>query len=153
MTGGQLVEFIFYGVLVGGGVGAVSETWGDLQRAAGASERLMELLHEVPAIAAPAHPLRLPEKSGGAVTFDNVTFRYPTRPDFEALNGFSLDVSRRARRWRWSVRPAPANPPCSSFCCASSRRRTARSPSTAWTSPTSIRPICAATSRWWRRSR
>jgi len=94
ITGGQLVEFIFYGVLVGGGVGSLSEVWGDLQRAAGASERLMELLHEVPAIAAPAHPLQLPEKSGGAVRFENVTFRYPTRPDFKALNDFSLDVAR-----------------------------------------------------------
>jgi ATP-binding cassette, subfamily B, bacterial len=93
ITGGQLVEFIFYGVLVGGGVGSLSEVWGDLQRAAGASERLMELLHEVPAIRAPAQPLSLPEKSGGAVKFENVTFRYPTRPDFKALNNFSLDVA------------------------------------------------------------
>jgi len=91
-TGGVLVAFIFYGVLVGGGVGSLSEVWGDLQRAAGASERLMELLHEVPAIRAPAQPLSLPAKPGGAVRFDNVTFHYPTRPDFKALNGFSLDV-------------------------------------------------------------
>ena len=54
ITGGDLVAFIFYGVLVGGGVGSLSEVWGDLQRAAGATERLMELLHEVPAIRAPA---------------------------------------------------------------------------------------------------
>jgi len=92
ISGGQLVEFIFYGFLVGGGVGSLSEVWGDLQRASGASERLMELLHEVPAIRPPAHPLTLPEKSGGAVSFENVTFRYPTRPDFKALNNFSLDV-------------------------------------------------------------
>ncbi|HWX88678.1 MAG TPA: ATP-binding cassette domain-containing protein, partial [Rhizomicrobium sp.] len=89
-----LVAFIFYGALVGGGVGSLSEVWGDLQRAAGATERLMELLHEVPVIRAPARPLLLPEKSGGAVRFENVTFRYPTRPDFKALNGFSLDVAR-----------------------------------------------------------
>jgi ATP-binding cassette subfamily B protein len=93
ISGGQLVAFIFYGVLVGGGVGSLSEVWGDLQRAAGATERLMELLHETSAIAAPAQPLALPEKPGGAVRFDNVTFRYPTRPDFKALNGFSLDVA------------------------------------------------------------
>jgi ATP-binding cassette subfamily B protein len=92
ITGGQLVEFIFYGVLVGGGVGSLSEVWGDLQRAAGASERLMELLHEVPVIRSPANPLSLPRPAGGAVKFDDVTFRYPTRPDFKALNGFSLDV-------------------------------------------------------------
>jgi len=91
-TGGDLVAFIFYGVLVGGGVGSLSEVWGDLQRAAGASERLMELLHEVPAIRAPAQPLSLPATPGGAVRFDNVTFHYPSRPDFKALNGFSLNV-------------------------------------------------------------
>jgi len=93
LSGGELVAFIFYGVLVGGGVGSLSEVWGDLQRAAGATERLMELLHEVPAIRAPQSALALPAESGGAVSFDNVTFRYPTRPEFKALNGFSLDVA------------------------------------------------------------
>ncbi len=93
LTGGDLVAFIIYGFLTGGGVGALSETWGDLQRAAGASERLMELLHEVPAIRQPAKPLSLPAKPGGAVRFENVTFQYPARPDFKALNDFSLDVA------------------------------------------------------------
>ncbi len=93
MTGGALLKFILYGGLVAGGVGALSETWGDLQRAAGACERLMELLHEVPAIRPPARPRALPQKSGGAVRFETVTFRYPTRPDFKALNNFSLDVA------------------------------------------------------------
>jgi ATP-binding cassette subfamily B protein len=74
-------------------VGSLSEVWGDLQRAAGATDRLMELLHEVPVIRAPAHPLMLPARPSGAVRFDNVTFRYPTRPDFKALNNFSLDVA------------------------------------------------------------
>jgi ATP-binding cassette subfamily B protein len=91
-TGGDLVAFIFFGVLVGGGVGSLSEVWGDLQRAAGATERLMELLHEVPAIRAPARPFALPANPMGAVRFDNVTFRYPSRPEFKALNNFSLDV-------------------------------------------------------------
>lgn len=93
LTGGDLVAFIIYGFLTGGGVGALSEVWGDLQRAAGASERLMELLHEVPAIRAPANPLRLPEKPGGAVRFEHVTFEYPARPGFKALNDFSLNVA------------------------------------------------------------
>jgi ATP-binding cassette subfamily B protein len=92
MSGGQLIEFVFFGVLVGGGVGSLSEVWGDLQRAAGATERLMELLHEVPAIRPPAKPLVLPSQARGAVRFENVTFRYPSRPDFKALNNFSLDV-------------------------------------------------------------
>ncbi len=89
----RMSEFILYGGLVAGGVGALSEVWGDLQRAAGATERLMELLHEVPAIRPPVHPLLLPERSGGAVSFESVTFRYPTRPDFKALNNFSLNVA------------------------------------------------------------
>jgi ATP-binding cassette subfamily B protein len=94
MTGGTLVQFIFYGVLAAGGVNALSEIWGDLQRAAGASERLMELLHEVPAVAPPPRPLTLPAKPGGSVSFEEVTFHYPSRPDYKALNGFSLRVSR-----------------------------------------------------------
>ncbi len=94
MTGGALVKFIIYGGLTAGGVGALSETWGDLQRAAGASERLMELLHEMPVVAAPAQPLALPASPGGALSFDDVTFRYPARPDYKALNGFSLRVKQ-----------------------------------------------------------
>ena len=93
ISAGQLVAFIFYGFLTGGGVGALSEVWGDLQRAAGATERLMELLHEVPAIRPPAHPLPMPGRPGGAVSFQDVTFRYPARPDFKALNEFSLNVA------------------------------------------------------------
>ncbi len=93
ISAGQLVAFIFYGFLTGGGVGALSEVWGDLQRAAGATERLMELLHEVPAIRPPSRPLSLPAHCGGAVSFQDVTFHYPTRPDFKALNGFSLNVA------------------------------------------------------------
>jgi len=93
LTGGDVVAFIIYGFLTGGGVGALSEVWGDLQRAAGASERLMELLHEVPAIRAPENPRHLPARPSGAVSFENVTFSYPTRPDTKALNGFSLDVA------------------------------------------------------------
>jgi ATP-binding cassette subfamily B protein len=93
ISGGMLVKFIIYGFLVAGGVGALSETWGDLQRAAGASERLMELLHEKPAIAPPAHPKALPARPRGSVSFDHVTFHYPTRPDSAALRDFSLTVA------------------------------------------------------------
>jgi ATP-binding cassette subfamily B protein len=92
MTGGQLVQFVIYAILVGGGVGALSETWGDLQRAAGASERLMELLHTQPEIAAPENPKLLPTPARGAIAFRDVVFRYPSRPEHAALNGFSLDI-------------------------------------------------------------
>ncbi len=92
-TGGLLLQFILYAILVAGGVGALSETWGDIQRAAGASERLMELLHAEPDIAAPAHPKALPNPARGAVAIRDVTLRYPSRPDYAALDGFSLDVA------------------------------------------------------------
>lgn len=92
MTPGQLIQFIFYAILVASGVGAISETWGDVQRAAGASERLIELLTAEPAITPPAHPKTLPSSSRGAVRFEDVEFRYPLRRDTAALNGFSLAV-------------------------------------------------------------
>ncbi|MBU6299212.1 MAG: ATP-binding cassette domain-containing protein [Alphaproteobacteria bacterium] len=91
-TGGNLLQFILYAILVAGGVGALSETWGDIQRAAGASERLMELLHAKPDIAAPAHPQALPAPAHGAVSVRGVTLRYPSRPEYAALDGFSLDI-------------------------------------------------------------
>ncbi len=93
MTGGELVQFILYAVFVANGFGALSETWGDLQRAAGASERLTEILDTEPAVKGPAAPAHLPSQAQGAVSFANVTFRYPSRPDHAALNGFSLDVA------------------------------------------------------------
>jgi ATP-binding cassette subfamily B protein len=92
MTAGELVQFIFYAGIVAGGVGALSETYGDLQRAAGASERLGELLSVEPEVKAPPHPVAIPMPAKGAVRFDDVTFRYPARPDHKALNGFSLDI-------------------------------------------------------------
>ncbi|MDE2134829.1 MAG: ATP-binding cassette domain-containing protein [Alphaproteobacteria bacterium] len=93
MSPGQLIQFIVYAVLVAGGVGAISETWGDVQRAAGASERLVELLHAPPAIAAPAHPKKLTEPARGAIKFEHVVFRYPSRPDAAALDNFSFSVA------------------------------------------------------------
>jgi ATP-binding cassette subfamily B protein len=92
MTGGQLLQFIFYALLAGGGIGALSEVWGELQRAAGASERLMELLTTRPLIAAPARPKTLPMPGRGAVAFKDVTFHYPSRPDTAALDHMSLDI-------------------------------------------------------------
>jgi ATP-binding cassette, subfamily B, bacterial len=93
LSPGQLVQFIIYALVVAGGVGAISETWGDLQRAAGASERLVELLTAAPAIAPPPHPRKLAEPAGGAVEFKKVIFRYPLRPEYSALDDFSLAVA------------------------------------------------------------
>jgi len=92
ISAGQLSAFVFYAVLVAGAFGAVSEVIGDLQRAAGATERLMELLATEPQIRAPAEPQPLPEPPRGEVRFDGVGFSYPSRPDTPALAEFSLEV-------------------------------------------------------------
>ena len=92
ISAGQLSAFVFYAVLVAGAFGAVSEVIGDLQRAAGATERLMELLATEPQIRAPSNPLPLPEPPRGEVRFDQVSFHYPSRPDALALADFSLEV-------------------------------------------------------------
>ncbi|MBL0289118.1 MAG: ATP-binding cassette domain-containing protein [Betaproteobacteria bacterium] len=93
LSPGELSAFVFYAVLVASAVGTLSEVFGDLQRAAGATERLFELLHTEPQIRAPAVPIALPSPPRGTVRFDAVTFRYPSRPDAAALDGLSLDVA------------------------------------------------------------
>jgi ATP-binding cassette, subfamily B, bacterial len=92
MTPGQLSQFVLYAVILASSVGALSELWGEVQRAAGATERLMEILATAPAIAAPAMPLRLGQPVRGQLEFAAVTFRYPTRPEHAALQNFSLAV-------------------------------------------------------------
>ena len=89
---GQLSAFVFYAVLVAGAVGSISEVIGDLQRAAGATERIFELLSVEPTIRAPSHPVAIPSRDRGSVTFDTVTFHYPSRRDTPALDRFTLDV-------------------------------------------------------------
>jgi ATP-binding cassette subfamily B protein len=90
LSGGQLSAFVFYALLVAGSVGALSEVAGDLLRAAGATERLLELLNTRPAISPPATPVALPEPAHGAVELSRVTFNYPSRPDRAALSELSL---------------------------------------------------------------
>ncbi|MGP1680143.1 MAG: ABC transporter transmembrane domain-containing protein, partial [Burkholderiales bacterium] len=92
ISAGELSAFVFYAVLVAGAFGAVSEVIGDLQRAAGATERLMELLASEPQIRAPLGAQPLPEPARGEVKFEKVSFRYPSRPDALALADFSLEV-------------------------------------------------------------
>jgi ATP-binding cassette subfamily B protein len=92
ISGGQFLAFLFYAIVVAGAVGAISEVLGDLQRGAGAMERLAELLAMRPEIAAPAHPAALPEPARGAVAFEAVRFHYPSRPDRAALDGLDLAV-------------------------------------------------------------
>jgi ATP-binding cassette subfamily B protein len=92
ITAGDLSAFVFYAVLVASSGGAISETIGDLQRASGAAERLAELRAEAPSIAEPAHPRPLPRPVKGAVSFEEVSFRYPTRTDALALDRFDLAI-------------------------------------------------------------
>ncbi|MDP9010408.1 MAG: ABC transporter transmembrane domain-containing protein [Pseudomonadota bacterium] len=93
MTGGQLAQFLVYAAFVGTSAAALSEMWGEVQRAAGAMERLSELLHAQPVIRAPERPLELPARVQGSIRFDNVIFHYPSRPQHAALDNFSLDVA------------------------------------------------------------
>jgi ATP-binding cassette subfamily B protein len=92
ITAGQLTAFLFYAVLAATSSGALAEFHSDLQRAAGAAERLLELLRTEPGIKAPAAPKRLPEPARGSLAFERVTFVYPARPDRSALHDFSLAV-------------------------------------------------------------
>ncbi len=94
MSAGELGQFILYAAIVAGAIGALSETLGDAQRAAGASERLLELLAERSPIISPAQPLALPHSTsnGSHLQIDAVNFRYPSRPDQSALADFSLNV-------------------------------------------------------------
>jgi ATP-binding cassette subfamily B protein len=93
MSAGELSAFVFYAFIVASGAGTVSEVWGEIQRAAGATERLMELLDARPAIAAPPDPVALPSRLRGRVGLQAVRFAYPTRPDSLALGDFTLDIA------------------------------------------------------------
>lgn len=97
MSGGTIAAFVLCGGLLAGAVGALSEVFGDLLRAAGASERLAELLDAKPDIAAPAKPVELPQPTRGELVFEAVTFHYPTRRETSALHDFSLTVHSRER--------------------------------------------------------
>ena len=98
LTGGELTSFLLYTVMVAASVGALASLSGALQRAAGATDRIFEILRTEPEIADPVAPVALPHGTGaageklGAVRFDNVQFAYPTRPDQPVLRGVSLDV-------------------------------------------------------------
>ena len=91
ISNGQLSAFVFYSVVVAGSVGAISEVWSDLQRAAGAAERINELLVMVPEIASPAHAVN-PDNATANIRFDHVNFTYPMRKEKPAIIDFSLDV-------------------------------------------------------------
>jgi len=89
---GELIQFLIYAVMVAGSVGALSEIWGELQRAAGATERLSELLNADDPVNDPAVAQALPRPVRGAIAFEGVRFRYPARPEVSALDGVDLRV-------------------------------------------------------------
>jgi ATP-binding cassette subfamily B protein len=93
MTGGQLASFVLYAALVAGGVGTMAEVWGDVMRAAGATERLLELLHAQSAIAEASAPQPLTQPGQAAICFEHVTFRYPARSETAALDDITLDIA------------------------------------------------------------
>ncbi|RJG55822.1 ATP-binding cassette domain-containing protein [Sphingobium terrigena] len=94
LSGGSIAAFVLTGGLVAGAFGSLSESWGDLLRGAGAASRLHELMTATPDILPPASPTIIPPAAHGArLTFEDVHFHYPTRPDQAALNGVSIDVA------------------------------------------------------------
>lgn len=92
MTSGTLGQFLLYAIFAAGALGALSETWGELQQAAGAAERLSELLVEKSDIQSPENPIALPQPSKGVLAFDRVSFAYPTRPDAPAIHDLTFDI-------------------------------------------------------------
>ncbi len=92
MTAGTLIQFVLYAIFAGGSVAALTETWNELQRAAGGMSRIGELMQESSGIVAPSHPTRLPQPLRGEIALDAVSFHYPMRPDLPALENFQLHV-------------------------------------------------------------
>ena len=92
MTAGALIQFVIYAVMVAGAVAALSEIWGELQRAAGATERLAELLQADDPVKDPAGPVAVPSPVRGSITYEGVSFRYPARPEIPALDQVDLVI-------------------------------------------------------------
>jgi ATP-binding cassette subfamily B protein len=92
MSGGELAQFLSYAIFMATAVSALAEMWGEIQRAAGAMERTVELLHSRPSIVTPASPVAL-NPARGAIRFERLGFSYPSRPGQRALDGFDLDVA------------------------------------------------------------
>jgi len=93
LTGGQLASFVLYAALVAGGVGTMAEVWGDVMRAAGATERLLELLHAEPAIREVLRPETPVHPAQARISFENVIFSYPARPQIRALDAINLEIA------------------------------------------------------------
>ncbi len=97
MTGGEMAAFVGFAIMAAGAVGAVIETYGEFQRAAGAAERIAELLRTPPAITAPRHPRPLPARLEGRIAYEHVTFSYPAKPEIAALDDVTLSIAAGER--------------------------------------------------------
>jgi ATP-binding cassette subfamily B protein len=93
LTAGELSQFVLYAVIAASSLGEISQVWGEIQLAAGAAERLSEILDEVPAIAAPVKPVPMPEPPRGSLAFQGVTFSYPSRAETSALVDVSFEIA------------------------------------------------------------
>jgi ATP-binding cassette subfamily B protein len=93
MTYGELGQFLLYAMFTATSAGSLTEMWGEVQRASGATERMVELLHAQPGIRAPADPVEIPSPGRGRIRFENVTFSYPSRPGQHALSDFTLEIA------------------------------------------------------------
>ncbi len=94
MTGGRLGQFVLYALFAAGALAELSEVWGEMSQAAGATERLTEMLATVPVIRSPDHPVAMPSPPLGTIEFDNVSFSYPNRDDIQAIEGVSFRVAK-----------------------------------------------------------
>jgi ATP-binding cassette subfamily B protein len=92
ITGGELAAFVFYAIMVAGSVATISEVYGELQRAAGSAERLLELMVVESEIKSPSDPVKLQNSSAAVIQFDNVSFNYPSRPNDAALQNINLTI-------------------------------------------------------------
>ncbi|TFG85279.1 MAG: ATP-binding cassette domain-containing protein [Chromatiales bacterium] len=97
ITYGELGQFVLYALFAATSAGTLTEMWGEIQRASGATERLIELLHAQPNVRAPANPVALPSPGRGQIRFENVAFNYPSRPEQRALTDFTLDIRQGER--------------------------------------------------------
>jgi len=115
---GRLGQFVLYAAFAAAGLGQLSEVWGEVSAASGASERLFEILRVKSAISVPASPRALPVPARGDVGFENLSFAYPTRPDALAVDGVSLSV-RAGEKVAIVGRRAPARARCFTCCFGS----------------------------------
>lgn len=130
ISGGELAAFVFYSLIVGSAFGTLSEVIGELQRAAGAAERIAELLRSQNIIQPPTSDLiTLPERVRGDLRLEGVRFSYPSRPESFALDGLDLTVNA-GETLAWSDRPVRVSRRCMTCYCASTTRPKAGSSST-----------------------